>query len=55
LDLWVAARVVTYRTVEWAIDSSASYKNPRMDGKILGWEIVVPYLVTIFHGCLMPG
>ena len=32
LDWQVAARIVTYRRVEWAIDSFAPYKSPGMDG-----------------------
>jgi hypothetical protein len=56
LDLWVAARVVTYCRVEWANDSFAPFKSPRMDGIILGWRIGVPYLVKkIFRACLATG
>jgi hypothetical protein len=32
LDWQVAARVVTYWTVVWAIDSFAPYKSPEIDG-----------------------
>jgi hypothetical protein len=32
LDWWVAARIVTYGKVEWAIDSFAPYKSLGMDG-----------------------
>jgi hypothetical protein len=41
--------------MEWAIDSFAPYKSPRMDGIILGRSIIVPYLVKIFHACLATG
>jgi hypothetical protein len=49
----VAARVVTYRRGEWAIDSFAPYTRPGMDGIFLallqeGWRILVPYLVRFF-------
>jgi len=60
LDWWVAARVVTYTRVEWAIDSCAPYKSPGMAGifpALLqeGQRIWVPYLVKIFHACLATG
>jgi hypothetical protein len=60
LDWWVAARVVTYKRVDWAIDSFAPYKSLGMDGLILallqeGQRIVVPYLVRIFRACLAAG
>ena len=50
-------RVVTYRRVEWVIDSFAPYKSPGMDGifPVLlqqGWEAVIPYLFRIFSACL---
>jgi len=32
LDRQVAAKIVTYRRVEWAIDAFAPYKSPGMDG-----------------------
>jgi hypothetical protein len=43
----VAAKVVTYRRIAWAIDSFAPYKCPGMDGIFLallqeGWEDLVP-------------
>ena len=49
----VAARVVTYETVVWAIDSFASYKSPGRDEifpALLqeGWKLLVPYLVKTF-------
>jgi hypothetical protein len=49
-DWRLAARVVFYRRVEWAIDSFAQSKSPGMDGisqALLqeGWEAVIPYLV----------
>jgi hypothetical protein len=52
--------VVTYRRVEWAIDSFAPYKSPGVDGIFLALlqqarEVVIPYLVRIFHACLATG
>jgi len=54
-DWRVAARVLTYRRVEWAIDSLATYRSPeiddicraccKMDGGLLS-------LVRIFRACL---
>jgi len=32
VDWRVAARIITYHRVEWAIDSFAPYKSPGMDG-----------------------
>ena len=32
LDWQVAVRIVTYRRVEWEIDSFAPYKSPGVDG-----------------------
>ena len=54
----MAARVVTYTRVEWAIDSFAPYVSPGMDGifpALLqeGRRILVPYLVKIFRACLV--
>jgi len=54
----MAARVVTYRRVEWAIDSFAPYKSPGRDGifpALLheGRRILYPYLVKIFCACLV--
>jgi hypothetical protein len=59
-DWKLAARVVTYRRVEWAIDSFAPYKSPGVDGIIPsllqeGREAVIPYLVRIFRACLSIG
>ena len=56
----MAARIVTYRRVRWAIDSFAPYRSPGMDGIFLallqeGWEILIPYLVRIFRACLATG
>jgi hypothetical protein len=56
----VAAKVVTYRRVEWAIDSFAPYKSPGADGIFLamlqqGREILIPYLIKIFCACLATG
>jgi len=56
----VAAKIVTYGRVVWAIDSFTPYESPGMD-RIFpallqeGWEILVPYLVKIFHACLVTG
>jgi len=60
LDWQVAARVVTYRRVEWANDSLGPYKIPGLDGILpallqLGRRILVPYLVKIFPACLGTG
>jgi hypothetical protein len=54
----MAARIVTYRRVEWAIDSFAPYRSPGMDGIFPAllhevWSILVPYLVKIFRACLV--
>ena len=59
-DWRLAARVVTYRGVEWAIDSFVPYKSPGMDGifpALLqeGREAVIPYLVRVFRACLSTG
>jgi hypothetical protein len=60
LNWGVAARVVTYGRVVWAIDSFAPYKSPGMDGifpDLLqeGWRFLVSSLVTIFHAYLVTG
>jgi len=52
--------MVTYRTVEWSIDSLAPYKSPVVDGifpALLqeGREVVIPYLVRIFRACKATG
>jgi hypothetical protein len=54
-DWRLATRVVTYRRVEWAIDSFAPYKSPEVDGIFpallqRGWEVV-----RIFRACLSSG
>ena len=59
-DWRVAAKIVTYRRVGWAIDSFAPYKIPGMDGifpALLqeGREVLTPYLVRIFRTCLATG
>jgi hypothetical protein len=56
----VAVKVVTYRRVEWAIDSFAPYKGPGADGIFpallqQGGEILIPYLIKLFHACLATG
>jgi len=56
----VAARVVTYRRMKWAIDSSVPYKSPGMDGIFPalmqeGRRIALPYVVKICHACLVSG
>jgi hypothetical protein len=60
VDWWVAARIITYRRVEWAISSFAPYKSLGMDGifpALLqeGQEILILYLVRIFCACLTTG
>ena len=60
MDWWVAVRVVTHGRVVWAINSFAPYKCPGMDGifpALLqeGWGVLVPYLVKIYHACLVTG
>ena len=60
LDWQVAARIVTYGRVEWAIDSFAPYKSPGMDGifhALLqeGREVLIPYLIRTFRACLVTG
>jgi hypothetical protein len=57
VDWWVAARIITYRRVEWAIGSFAPYKSPGMDGIFPALlqesrEILIPYLIRIFRICL---
>jgi hypothetical protein len=52
--------VFTYRRAEWAIDSFAPYKSPGVDGIFpaklqQAREVVIPYLVRIFHACLATG
>jgi hypothetical protein len=59
-DWRLAVRVITYRSVECAIDSFVPYKNPGMDGifpTLLqeGREVFIPYLVWIYHACLSTG
>jgi hypothetical protein len=57
-DDWrVAARIVTYHRVRWAINFFAPYKSPGMDGIFpallqKGQEILIPYLIRIFRACL---
>jgi len=60
VDWRVAARTITCRRVEWAIDSFAPYKSPGMDGIFLallqeGQGLLIPYLVRIFRACLATG
>jgi len=60
VDWRVAARIITYRRVKLAIGSFAPYKSPGMDGifpALLqeGREILIPYLIKIFHACLVTG
>ena len=60
VDWRVAARIITYHRVEWAIDSFAPHKSLGMD-RIFpallqeGLEILIPYLVRIFCACLENG
>jgi hypothetical protein len=56
----LATRVVTYRRVEWAIDTFAPYKSPGVDGIFPALlqqarKVVIPYLVRIFRACLSTG
>jgi hypothetical protein len=56
----VAAKVVTYQGVGWAINSFAPYKSPGMDGIFpallqKGQEILIHYLIRIFRACLATG
>jgi hypothetical protein len=57
LGCQMAARIVTYQRVGWAIDSFDPHKSPGMDGifPVLlqeGWEVLIPYLIRIFRACL---
>jgi hypothetical protein len=59
-DWRLPAKVITYRRVEWAIVSFAPYKTPGMDSVYLallqeGQEVVIPYLIRIFHASLSTG
>jgi len=59
-DWRLAARVITYRRVEWSIDSFGPYKSPGVNGIFpamlqMGREVVIPYLVRIFRACLATG
>jgi len=60
VDWRVAARIITYSRVDWAIDSFAPYESPGMD-RIFpallqeGWGILISYLVRIFRACLATG
>jgi hypothetical protein len=56
----VAARIVTYRRVEWAIDSFAPYKSPDVGGifpSLLqeGREFLIPYPIKNFRASLATG
>jgi hypothetical protein len=56
----VAAKVVIYQRVGWAIDSFAPYKSPGMDGIFPALlqeerEILIPFLIRIFRACLATG
>ena len=60
LDWWVAARIVTYWGVGWAINSFVPHKRPGMDGifpALLqeGQEVLIPHLVRNFRACLATG
>jgi hypothetical protein len=59
-DWRLAVRVITYRRVDWAIDSFAPYKSPGIYGifpALLqeGQEVVIAYLVRIFCAFLSTG
>jgi hypothetical protein len=56
----LAAKVVTFRRVGWAIDAFAPYKSPGVDGIFPALlqqdrEVVISYLVRIFRACLATG
>ena len=60
LDWRVAVKIVTYRRMRWAIDSSAPYKSSGVDrifSALLqaGQEVLIPYLVKNFCACLATG
>jgi hypothetical protein len=59
-DRRLAARIVAYGRVGWAIDSFAPYKSPGTDGIFLalvqeGREVLIPYLIRIIRACLATG
>ena len=56
-DWRLAARVIIYRRVEWAIDSFAPYESPGMDDIFAALlqerrEDAIPYLARTFRACL---
>jgi len=58
LDWRVAAKIVTYRGVGWAIDLFVLYKCPSTDGIFPavfeeGREDLIPYLLKMFRACLV--
>ena len=60
VDWRVATKIVTYRRLEWAINSFAPYKSPGVDGifpALLqeGREILIPHLIKSFRTCLATG
>jgi hypothetical protein len=59
-DCRLATRVVTYRRVEWAIDTFAPYKSAGVDGIFPALlqqsrEMIIRYVVRIFRACLSTG
>jgi hypothetical protein len=59
-DWRLATRVVTYRRVEWEIDTFAPYKSAGVDGIFPALlqqsrEMIIPYVVRIFRACLSTG
>jgi hypothetical protein len=54
-DWGLAMRVVTYRRVEWAIDSFAPYKSPGVDGIFPALLQQAREVVRIFRACLATG
>jgi hypothetical protein len=59
-DWRLATRMVTYRRVEWAIDTFTPYKSPGVDGIFPALlqqarGVFIPYLVRIFGACLSTG
>ena len=59
-DWRLFSRMLTYRRVEWGIETYAPYKRPGVDGIFPALlqkarDVVIPYLVRIFRSCLATG
>ena len=59
-DWRLAMRIITYRRVEWAIDSFAPYRSPGVYGVFpdllqKAREVIIPHLVRIFRAFLSTG